>query len=92
MQFNANSIHLYCTAPCDPCELHRFILPEGLTALENMCCKTSVKLEAAYMWLRLQIISFLADADPPIPEAAAAKVLETGRETFKINRARYVPS
>jgi hypothetical protein len=36
----------------------------------------------------VQIISFLADADPPIPEAASAKVLETGRETFKINRAR----
>ncbi|KAI8466274.1 MAG: hypothetical protein J3K34DRAFT_66688 [Monoraphidium minutum] len=36
-----------------------------------------------------KVVSWLASADPPVPEAVAWKVLETGRERFRLARARY---
>lgn len=35
-----------------------------------------------------KVVDWLADADPPVPSHVAWKVLETGRERFKLVRAR----
>jgi hypothetical protein len=37
-----------------------------------------------------KVVSWLAAADPPVPRAVAWKVLETGRERFRLARARCV--
>eukprot|EP00877_Chromochloris_zofingiensis_P014363 jgi/Chrzof1/9180/Cz03g38270.t1 len=36
-----------------------------------------------------KVVDWLADADPPVPSHVAWKVLETGRERFKLVRARH---
>jgi hypothetical protein len=53
-------------------------------------------LQAASRDLILQghhrkVVAWLTSAaDPPIPAEAAWKLLETGRERFKLNRSRFV--
>ncbi|GBF90564.1 hypothetical protein Rsub_03136 [Raphidocelis subcapitata] len=36
-----------------------------------------------------KLVAWLAAADPPVPQPVARKVLETGREQFRVARARY---
>jgi hypothetical protein len=38
-----------------------------------------------------KVVAWLSSAaDPPVPPAAAWKVLETGREKFRLSRSRYI--